>query len=111
MDISRTLQKLCPNCSYCVNGNSYEGIIWQDETIEKPTLQEIVNAWDAIKNDIIWETTRNQRNKLLQECDYTQLPDYTKSDKEDWAIYRNKLRDIPQTWFNPDLVIWPQKPN
>ena len=109
MDISRTLQKLCPNCSYCINGNSYEGIIWQDETIEKPTLQEIENAWDAIKNDVIWEATREQRNKLLQECDYTQLNDY-QGDKQAWLNYRQALRNVPQTFGNPESVIWPSKP-
>ena len=109
MDISRTLQKLCPNSSYCVNGNSYEGIIWQDEVVEKPTLQEVEATWDTIKSDISWEVTRGQRDKLLQECDYTQLNDF-QGNKQAWANYRKALREVPQTFGNPESVVWPTKP-
>jgi hypothetical protein len=109
MDISRTLQKLCPNSSYCVNGNSYDGIIWQDETVEKPTLQEVEATWEAIKNNILWEPARDKRDKLLQECDYTQLADF-QGNKQAWLNYRTALRDVPQTFGNPESVIWPTKP-
>jgi hypothetical protein len=109
MDISRTLQKLCPNCSYYVNGGSYDGIVWQDPVIEKPTLQQLEETWDSIKNSILWESIRDKRNQLLQECDYTQLEDY-KGDKQVWLNYRTSLRNVPQTFGDPDSVVWPTKP-
>ena len=27
-----------------------------------------------------------------------------------WAAYRQQLRDIPQDYNDPDLVVWPEKP-
>jgi hypothetical protein len=30
--------------------------------------------------------------------------------KASWSLYRLQLRDIPQTFSNPDEIIWPIKP-
>jgi hypothetical protein len=57
-----------------------------------------------------WEQIRIQRNYLLAESDYTQLPDFS-GDKEAWAAYRLQLRDITITFSTPDEVVFPQKPN
>jgi len=57
-----------------------------------------------------WESVRKKRNKLLKNSDFTQMPDYP-GDTLAYAIYRQKLRDIPQTYDNPDNVIWPDVPN
>jgi hypothetical protein len=56
-----------------------------------------------------WNNVRSERNILLSKSDWTQLDD-SKENKEDWAIYRQELRDIPQTFSTPDSVIWPSKP-
>jgi hypothetical protein len=54
---------------------------------------------------------RAQRNKLLAESDWTQLADVNLSpeQKEAWKIYRQTLRDFPETCdpFNP---AWPVPP-
>lgn len=111
MDISRILQKIRPNCFYSINGNTYEGLVWESHNTEvKPSIEEVIQAWELVKNEIGWESIRIKRNKLLQESDYTQLQDY-KGNSEIWKNYRQNLRNIPQTWLNPDLVIWPQKPD
>ena len=56
-----------------------------------------------------WNEIRSKRNGFLSQSDWTQLDD-SKENKEAWAIYRQELRDIPQTFSNPDSVIWPSKP-
>jgi len=43
------------------------------------------------------EEMREQRNQLLKETDFRVLPDYDK-DKELWIEYRQKLRQLPETW-------------
>jgi len=53
---------------------------------------------------------RYNRDQLLQESDWTQLPDVPESTKSKWAAYRQLLRDIPQQENFPDNIIWPQKP-
>ena len=53
---------------------------------------------------------REQRNRLLAECDWTQLGDYSKPDKADWATYRQALRDLTALAGFPETVEWPIKP-
>ena len=111
MDISKILQIIRPNASYSVNGETYEGLIWEaHNTSDKPSLVELEETWENLKNNVIWEFTRNKRNKLLQESDYTQLQDFDK-DKEAWKTYRTALRNIPQVFGNPESVVWPTKPS
>jgi hypothetical protein len=59
---------------------------------------------------ITWENIRDKRNQLLDNSDYTQVPDFP-GDKEAWAAYRQILRDIPQTYYKPEDVVWPTMPN
>ena len=50
----------------------------------------------------------NSRNKKLLDSDWTQLPD-APVDKEAWAEYRQKLRDLPKTTDTLN-VVWPDRP-
>jgi len=50
----------------------------------------------------------NSRNKKLLDSDWTQLPD-APVDKEAWAEYRQKLRDLPETTDTLN-VAWPDRP-
>lgn len=58
------------------------------------------------------EQVRDERDQLLQESDWTQLPDapLTVATVALWAIYRQALRDITLQIGFPFLVIWPTKP-
>lgn len=53
-----------------------------------------------------------ERNQLLANSDWTQLPNgpLTQQQQEDWAVYRQKLRDIPNQSGYPFDVIWPIPP-
>ena len=53
---------------------------------------------------------REQRNRLLAGCDWTQLGDYSKPDKADWTAYRQALRDFPKQTGFPETVEWPVVP-
>lgn len=61
-----------------------------------------------------WESVRRMRNALLQESDSYVLPDrwatYNQDEQYAWSQYRKALRDIPQTFIDPQEVVWPQKP-
>lgn len=50
------------------------------------------------------------RNSLLQQSDWTQLPDVPLATKEAWAVYRQALRDITQQPGYPTEVNWPVAP-
>jgi len=53
---------------------------------------------------------RITRENLLSQSDYTQLSDSPFPNKEEWAIYRKKLRDMTEQENFPDTIIWPDKP-
>ncbi len=53
---------------------------------------------------------RSERNRLLSECDWTQLPD-SSVDKTAWAEYRQALRDAPDSWTPATVWIAPDKPS
>ena len=46
---------------------------------------------------------------LLKETDYLALSDTTLP--EPMRVYRQELRDIPQDFATPDIVIFPNKPD
>lgn len=50
------------------------------------------------------------RNQLLAESDWTQMPDVSLINKQDWAVYRQALRDIPEQSGYPFNINWPVKP-
>lgn len=52
----------------------------------------------------------NTRKKLLQDSDWTQLPDVNLSNKQAWADYRQELRDIPLQPDYPFKVDYPKEP-
>ena len=61
----------------------------------------------AEKIEARWDVVRAERNKLLADCDWTQLPDAS-ADAAAWATYRQALRDIT-TQANPFNIVWPKK--
>lgn len=89
-------------------GDTYETLQWFGNK-SKPTKQDLENAWNEIKEQVAWEPIREERNKLLQESDWTQLQD-SSADKAAWALYRQKLRDITTNNNSPESVVWPEKP-
>ena len=59
---------------------------------------------------VMAENVRQQRNTLLSDSDWTQMPD-APVDKAAWAAYRQALRDIPNQAGFPQDVTWPDKPD
>ena len=56
---------------------------------------------------------RQLRNKLLQDSDWTVLPDSPIADKTAWQNYRTELRDLTNgltTVEQVGAVTWPTKP-
>jgi hypothetical protein len=61
-------------------------------------------------NDEYWSEIRENRNQLLLDTDWTDLPNspLTDSQKTNYQRYRNELRDVPQSTANPKDVVWPE---
>ena len=89
-----------------------QGIIEGDY---QPNDYKIVNGEAIQRTDNVLEILRNKRNELLKESDWTQLNDCPLSDskKQEWATYRQELRDLPssqQATDNIADVIFPTIP-
>lgn len=59
-----------------------------------------------------WEDIRATRDRLLGDCDWTQMPDNNLDAdvKAKWTVYRQKLRDITTAFEDADEVVWPMNP-
>ena len=55
---------------------------------------------------------RGQRDAQLRDSDWTQLGDAALGDHtaEEWATYRQSLRDLPSTADRQSLIVWPEDP-
>jgi hypothetical protein len=72
---------------------------------------------DPYDEEAMWRIIRNVRNKYLVNSDteskiiYPDIWDnLTDAKKTAWLNYRTLLRDIPQTYSKPHLIVWPSKP-
>lgn len=59
----------------------------------------LVDALPSMTDEDITNVIRQTRLYLLQQCDWTQLPDspLTEGERAEWATYRQALRDILET--------------
>lgn len=71
----------------------------------KPLTQEELE----LKTQRMASYVREQRNKLLANTDWTQLPD-SPIDGSIWITYRQELRDIPSQPGFPWEINWPNSP-
>jgi hypothetical protein len=55
---------------------------------------------------------RRQRDLLLNETDWTVLPDSPLSLelREQYLVYRQALRDLPQNTNSYETLVWPTRP-
>ena len=89
-----------------------QGIIEGDY---QPNEYKIVDGEAVVRTDNVLEIIRNKRNELLKESDWTQVNDCPLSDskKQEWATYRQELRDLPSTHQSVNNiadVIFPSTP-
>lgn len=65
---------------------------------------------EKLRQEITWDQIKKERNALLLESDWTQLPDVNLNNKEEWKIYRQELRNITNNFTDPPSVVFPSKP-
>ncbi|QOJ19477.1 MAG: hypothetical protein HRU77_01455 [Gammaproteobacteria bacterium] len=74
------------------------------------------HEWDYVRSawvfseELAWRDVRMKRNTLLQQSDWTQLPDVPALTMQAWIDYRQKLRDITNQQ-DPMNIVWPSKPS
>jgi hypothetical protein len=98
-DYNNATQYITKGIPVEVNGAWIQPYDVHDYTAEELEGRELQEAKEV----------RRERNKLLKESDWTQIPDCT-VDKTVWATYRQALRDITSQEGFPFNVIFPTKP-
>lgn len=84
-----------------------ENGIWVEKWLETPATEEqIQERTTACAND-----ARQKRNRLLAECDWTQLPDVEGETNVGWVTYRQALRHVPEQVDFPWNITWPNIPS
>jgi hypothetical protein len=76
---------------------------------KEATAAEQEAAYKAMKDAEQAKSVRNDRNKRLSDCDWTQVAD-APVDKAAWAAYRQQLRDVSSQIEFPWTVQWPAQP-
>ena len=82
------------------------GIGWayDGETLYNPNAPTQVEL-----EQLAWSAVRAERNAKLAACDWTQLSDAPVDDLQ-WAVYRQALRDVPNSQSDPFSIVWPEPP-
>jgi len=84
-----------------VSSNPEESLSWRPENRHIPAEEAVI-------------LHRQNRDALLIESDWTQMPDSALTDeaKALWVTYRTALRDLPahDNWPNLEESDWPTKP-
>ena len=70
------------------------------------------NTADASDGPSDWDLVREKRDLLLRNSDWTMTTGAT-VDQAQWSAYREKLRDIPQTYKGKETseIVWPTAPS
>mgnify|MGYP003647315449 FL=1 len=70
---------------------------------EKPDKDEFIKkVEEQLQKNVILKL-REVRDRLLEECDWTQIKDVVLENADEWTAYRKALRDLPTT-AKPVLV-------
>lgn len=84
-----------------------------DNVVIEMTDEEVA-AQAAFREEIDLDMSgvRSDRNGRLSGSDWTRLDDATLGDHtaEEWATYRQALRDLPATYSRVSEVVWPEDP-
>jgi hypothetical protein len=91
------------------NNTTFENNIPEDQVF---ILNETLDYIKTLsKNDLI-EYVRKIRNTLLYDTDWTTLSDSPLSEdlKQQYIVYRQALRDLPQTINTYQDLVWPIRP-
>jgi len=98
---------------------AYSIVTVPGETMPDPRTEKwdgtgiVSKGVDAIAAIVLAEASaalRLERNARLDASDWTQLADIPIITKETWTLYRQALRDLPQTTTDPANPIWPTSP-
>lgn len=119
LPLAQALYILRPNCVWSMEGDSYEGISWQDDPAQKPTKDEVIAKAREILAELPYRRLRAERDLRMKAVDWVTLRSVRTGEpiSQEWRAYMQALADITETQtpvLGPDrvlLVTWPIRPD
>lgn len=109
--------EITPDLLELFNSNTYwhDTRNWRIRVGQPSAFHYWKNSIWNLDSESLWTEIRKLRNAHLTKCDWTQINDapLTESQKAEWSIYRQALRDIPANNPNVEFVAevnWPIPP-
>jgi len=95
---------------YCIEEEQTKTVDEKIIVLERGDTLNITNIVNK-KDIFILENVRKNRNILLSNCDWTQIPNSPLPESKvfEWAAYRQALRDFPSA-VNLSNIVYPTKP-
>ena len=93
MHITHALESLCPGAEWVQEGDAYEGLIWKDSNIAKPSKQQLEAELERLQ--IEKARTLYQRKRASE---YPPMADFldawVKQDQQALESYRQQCLDV-----------------
>lgn len=83
---------------------------WKGNYLVEDIPQEELDAAEQSRREGVLQGIRSQRDQLLRDSDWIMNEDAPVLNKNQWAVYRQLLRDVTTQNPNPDLIVMPTKP-
>lgn len=80
----------------------------------KLSSESIIKFGELLGPDIFYKLLREKRNSLLKNSDWTVGLDspLNVNKRQEWIMYRQALRDVPQNIQNiNNVIVWPTPPS
>lgn len=92
INIARALEKLRPGCKWVVEGNSYDGIIWDTNNSQDiPSESEINQEIKRLETEYL--TTRYQRERQKEYPPIAEQLDMIYHDIDAWKAAINSIKE------------------
>jgi len=85
---------------------------WADGTVIS-SVEQLLDVTIESDEPSLYDLLRKDRDKALVASDWTQFNDspLTDAKKQEWATYRQALRDLPANTDDPANPVWPIQPS
>lgn len=97
--LARALQSLRPNMRWSILGDTYEGLQWHEDNVDKPTEEEVMAEYQRLVTAEPMRLLRIERDIRLAKADWVVIRAYSRKEDvpEEWSAYMQALRDLPNT--------------
>tara|TARA_B100000508_G_C11261210_1_gene181216 strand:+ start:220 stop:564 length:345 start_codon:yes stop_codon:yes gene_type:complete len=110
VDVTHAILSLQPNAAFICKSNDYNKITWLDNTVQKPTYEEVLAEITRLEKLEPMKILRAERNELLTASDWRATIDYQGTKQSEWLTYRQALRDLPANTADANNPTWPTAP-